>query len=431
LKAYQLIAAGLSIRLLLAPFFMHTWDVATILTSVDQFLRGLNPYAYVVQVASDLYRVTGVHIPYYGYAYLATPLLIYAPFYLLYELLFGSGEPLVGGHGDIYTGLHLIYPNLFAALLIIKLPVILADGLVIYLLAKRSYGAAKLYAFSPYAIFITSIWGNFDPLIGLLLLASCLSFERHKLLSGFLYGLSTMKFYTLTVAGAFLLRLYRQPRQLASFLMGALITLLPSLYFLYRDPSSFLYVLFFQGTRPVNGVNIFYSLIDVRGLPALLTLTRAISLVFAASAVIVTYALWRRQTGLLESVTALMLTYVVFAPVTNEQLLAAVLPIGLLCRNFSHKLTLFPMLYAAFNSTLHYYAIPIFYSSQQLRALWEAWNAFWGAQVQYYQLQLRYLFGVGLGLSSLFMLRSTFTGERLRLSAALRIGGKGLELHAK
>jgi hypothetical protein len=419
MKPSSLVALGVALRLALAPFFMHTWDMATILTSVDQFLRGLNPYDYVMKVADELYRTTGIPIPYYGYAYLATPLFIYAPFYLLYQLLAGPGEPLIGGHGDIYTGLHLAYPQLFLALLLIKLPVIAGDGLIIGLLARRSYSAAKAYAFSPYAVFITSIWGNFDPLVGLLLLASCLAFERHRTLSGFLYGLSAMKFYTLAAAGAFIMRLYREPRQLAAFSLGFSASMMPSLYFLLLNPSSFLYVLLFQGTRPVQGVNIFSSLVDVRGLSPLLQLTRLISLIFLGALLLVTYLLAKRGVGLFESVTALMLTYVIFAPVTNEQLLASLLPLGLLCRNFRNGLTLFPLLYAGFNSSYQYFAIPLFFSSTSLRAAWDAVNLWWGGWIGLPAPQLRYLFGVGLGLSCLSLLKGTFTGERIRLTLAL------------
>jgi hypothetical protein len=43
--------------------------------------------------------------------------------------------------------------------------------------------------------------------------------------------------------------------------------------------------------------------------------------------------------------------------------------------------------------------------------------------VKDYQLQLRYLFGVGLGLSCLSLLKGTFTGERIRLTLALASDG--------
>lgn len=411
-NALKLTLAAVAIRLAVAPFFMHTWDVTTIITSSDQFLKGISPYSYVLQQTEALYESTGLHLPYYGFLYLPTVLIVFAPFYWAYLTLFGS-TPLVGGHGDIYTGLKLVYPQLYYGLLLIKLPVILADGAVTYLLYPRNPGAAKIYAFSPYLIIITSVWGNFDSLIGLFLLLSYLVFERSKTLSGFFYGVSMMKFYTIVCMGAFLPKLIRQPRELVKFLVGAAASQVPTLYYLVREPKTFLDAVVFQAVRPVNGVNLYYSMVAVRGLEYMLFLTRLVLVVFAAAITIVSIIYAKRGVALNEAITGLMLTYVVFAPVTNEQLLAAIVPIGLLSRNFSHKLTVFPLLYIAFNSTYHYFAIPIFFSNATLREAWESFNALWGLWVKDYQLQLRYLFGLGLGFSSFWLLTSNLTFQRI------------------
>ncbi|MEM2498342.1 MAG: hypothetical protein QXR81_08205, partial [Candidatus Nezhaarchaeales archaeon] len=162
-EAVRLTLIAVAIRLVVAPFFMHTWDVTTIITSSDQFLKGLSPYAYALRQMEALHEATGLRLPYYGFLYLPTVLPFFAPFYSVYLSLF-KDAPLVGGHGDIYTGLRLTYPQLYYGLTLIKLPVILADGAITYLLYSRSVKAAKIYAFSPYSIVITSIWGNFDPL---------------------------------------------------------------------------------------------------------------------------------------------------------------------------------------------------------------------------------------------------------------------------
>jgi hypothetical protein len=405
---FRLALLGAAIRIALAPFFMHTWDIATILTATDQFLKGISPYQYVVQQARSLYETTGLPLPYYGFAYLPVVLYIYAPFYALYQLLpGGSTTPLVGGHSNIQTGLTLVYPQLYAALFSVKLPVIIADTATIYLLHSRSPKAAKIYALSPYVMVVTSIWGNFDPLVGHLLLLSYLTFKDNKFVSGLLFGLSTMKFYTMVCLGAFLPRLINQPKQLMRFLTGFAIAHLPTLYYLVTDTENLLHIVAFQGTRPINGVNIYYSMVAVRGLEQVLSLTRIISAIFVIAVILVSVSYARNRVELNEAITGLMLTYVVFAPVTNEQLLAALVPIGLISRNFSHKLTIFPLLYIAFNSTYHYFAIPIFFSSQELRTVWESFNALWGLMVKDYQLQLRYLFGVGLGLSAFWLLSDT------------------------
>jgi hypothetical protein len=417
-EALKLAIIATAIRLAIAPFFMHTWDITTILTSTDQFLKGINPYHYVLQQVEALHEATGLHLPYYGFLYLPHVLLVYTPFYAAYLALFGD-TPLVGGHGDIYTGLRLIYPQLYYALLLLKLPVILADGAVTYLLYGRSVKAARIYAFSPYVIVITSIWGNFDPLIGLLLLLSSLTFERRKALSGLLYGLSCMKFYTIVCLGAFLPRLMRQPKEMLRFLAGCIISQAPTLWFLARDPNAFLNALVLQAARPINGVNIYYSMAAVRGLEQVQLLTKLIMLIFAGAVIAVSIHYARRKAELNEAITGLMLTYVIFAPVTNEQLLAAIIPIGLLSKNFSHKLALFPLLYIAFNSTYHYFAIPIFYSSGALRAAWEGFNALWGLWVKDYQLQLRYLLGAGLGFSSFWLLTTSLGAPRVAVKLSL------------
>jgi hypothetical protein len=425
-KALKLALAAVAIRLAIAPFFMHTWDVTTIIVSSDQFLKGVSPYAYVLQQTESLYENTGLHLPYHGFLYLPTVLIVFAPFYWIYLTLFGSA-PLVGGHGDIYTGLRLVYPQLYYGLLLIKLPVILADGAVIYLLYSRNAGAAKVYAFSPYIIVVTSVWGNFDSLIGLFLLLSYIAFDRSKVLSGFFYGVSMMKLYTIVCMGAFLSRLMKQPRELLKFLAGAAVSQIPTFYYLICEPKTFLGAVVFQAVRPVNGVNLYYSMVAVRGLEETLLLTKLVLLAFAAAIIVVSVYYAKRGVELNEAITGLMLAYVVFAPVTNEQLLAAIVPIGLLSRNFSHKLTVFPLLYIAFNSTYHYFAIPIFFSNTVIREAWEGFNALWGLWVKDYQLQLRYLFGLGLGFSSFWLLTSSLIPQRiavkLQIPSLRRPGG--------
>ena len=416
----KLVALGLAIRLALAPFFMHVWDVTTIFTATDQFLHGINPYEYVVERAQQLLTRTGIPIPYYGYAYLPTPLLIYAPFYAAYTAIYPS-QPIVGGHGSIYTGLELAYPGIFLALLLIKIPVILADAGTIYILAGRSRRAAKIYALSPYSIVITSIWGNFDPLIGFLLLASYVTFDKDKVVSGFLYGLSAMKIYTVVALGAYIAHTYRRPKEMAMFIAGAAISLIPTAYYLAVDPRSFIHAVLFQAGRPVNGLNIYYSLIEIRSLQQVTQLTHMVSVVFAFAIIAVTILMARRGLSLPEFITAMMLTYIVFAPVTNEQLLAALLPIGLLSRNFTHKLTAFPLAYIAFNSTYHYFAIPMAYATPWMRRGWDALDRAWGWMVKDVQLQARYSIGVAMGLSSFYLLTRT-PNPRMRVRVVIGRG---------
>ncbi|MBC7130309.1 hypothetical protein H5T51_03690 [Candidatus Bathyarchaeota archaeon] len=224
-----------------------------------------------------------------------------------------------------------------------------------------------------------------------------------------------MKFYTIVCLGAFLPRLVKKPRELISFLAGAVVSQIPTLYYLVHEPELFLNAVVFQATRPINGVNLYYSMVAVRGLEEVLSLTRLILFVFVAAIVLLSFYYAKKNVELNEAITGLMLAYVVFAPVTNEQLLAAIVPLGLLSRNFSHKLTIFPLLYIAFNSTYHYFAIPIFFADAGLRALWESLNSLWGLWVKDYQLHLRYLFGLGLSFSSFSLLISSLKQEYITL----------------
>jgi hypothetical protein len=408
------VAVALAIRLALAPFFMHAWDTTTLMTAAQQFATGVNPYTYVQQQAQALQQTSGLPLPFYGFAYSATSLLVYAPFYWIYHALGFAALPLTGWQGQTGQVIGLVYPDAFYFLFLMKIPVIAADAVVVYLLYRRNPRLGWVYALSPYVIVITSLWGNFDPLIGLLLLISYLAFDRSKFLSGFAFGLSMMKVYTVAAAPAFLLAMGRKPRDLAAFVAGALVANIPSLYYLVADPSSFLYALGFQAARPTNGVNIYYALIELRDIVLEVNVAELITLVFVVALAAATFKIWRSKIELKESIVLLMLVYLVFAPVANEQLLAAILPLGLLTRNFSHKLAVFPLLYIAFNASYFYFATPIFYQTPALQAAYNGLITWWGAVVGTYVIQARYAIGAGMGVTAFLMARSTF-GQPLKL----------------
>jgi hypothetical protein len=402
------VITGLVIRLALAPFFAHAWDMTTIMLSVQQFLHGVNPYTYVMQQSTQLAQTSG--LPYYGFAYLATTLLVYAPFYALYTALGFVATPLLGWQGQVGQTIGVVYPDAYYMLFLLKIPVIAADTVAIYLLYRKSGKMGWIYALSPYVIVITSLWGNFDPLIGVLLLISYLAFERSKLASGFAFGLSMMKVYTIVAAPAFLVSIGKKPKELLAFVAGCFVANLPSFYYLFGNPSSFLYALGFQAARPTNGVNIYNALTQVRTTLLGLSPTQVISGVFVVALGVSVYAVWKFKLELKESIVLLMLAYLVFAPVTNEQLLAAVIPLGLLSRNFSHKLTIFPLVYIAFNATYFYFGAPLFFQTALLQALYYALNTWWGSVVGAYVAQIRYAIGAAMGVTCLLLARSTFEG---------------------
>ncbi|MDA4127515.1 MAG: hypothetical protein OK452_10010 [Thaumarchaeota archaeon] len=410
MRAVVPVIIGLSIRLALAPFFMHAWDMTTITLATNQFLSAMNPYTYFAQQSTQLAQTSGLPLPYYGFAYLATTLVIYAPFYALYTALGFAPIPLIGWQGQPGQTLGLVYPDAFYMLFLLKLPVIAADTIAIYLLYRKNGRAGWTYALSPYVIVITCLWGNFDPLVGVLLFVSYLAFDKSKLGSGFAFGLSMMKIYTIVAAPAFLISIGRKPRELLAFLGGAVVANAPSIYYIYSNPSSFLSVFVFQASRPTSGLNIYHSLLAVRSISWELSLAPIISGIFAVAAGIAVFMVWRFKLELKESIILLLLVYLVFAPVANEQLLAALVPLGLISRNFSHKLTIFPLVFIAFNGLYLYFATPIFFGSSSLLATFVAVNGWWTSIIGPYATQAQYAIGAAMGVACLLLARSTFEG---------------------
>jgi len=377
---------GLGIRLILAPFFMHAWDIGTILEASRQFLNGEDVYKYVAERTSMLRQSTGLPFYYHGFAYLPQTLLIFAPFYRLYTLMFPfenildlrAVEPVI------------LYPQIYVFLLLIKIPIILADVAVIYLLSKREPKIGLFYALNPYVLFITAMWGNFDPLVGLFLLASYLCFSERGILSGFLYGLSLIKIYTIVLLPLFIARSLSSWREFTKFILGLSVASLPVISYLFVAPNSFLDAMLFQGARPVNGMNMYYVVSSVQGMFFQTAVTKVATLIFAVALLSLTYVVLRGRKPMLNSVVMIMLTWMLFAPVTNEQYLASLMPLTLLSQRFDRKLWIFPLLFTAFHATYIYFAIPIFWTDAALRNLYMVVHGAWVETVGTYSGYIRY-----------------------------------------
>lgn len=413
-REYLYVFLGAAIRLLVAPFFMHQWDMTTMLTAPQQFLNGENVYANVYQETLSLQGRTGLPILFEGWLYLPHALYLYAPFYSLYAFLFPPGIlPVINGYGQ--GPLAFLYPNIYVALLLIKLPVILADSAIIYLLARRNTRMGLIYALSPYSVFITSVWGNFDPLIGLLLMASVLMFERSKFASGILYSLSLVKIYTIFASGGYLVKLYKRPRELAEFIVGFVVAQLPTLYYFAIDRMSFLSVLFYHSARPIGGINIYGALLQIREVFFMGLVYRLLLALLVVIVTIVTIQVARKKLSLEESVVALMLTFIIFSPVTNEQYLAAVLPLMLLIGLQTNSLTYVSLLFIAVNSTYTYFAKPILWSSPSGQRIWEQAQEVWAQYYFNHQPQLMYLTGLAFGILAFITLRKLIGGRSMAL----------------
>ena len=319
----MLLAAA--VRVAIAPFFMHAGDFGTIYESSIMTLKGLNLYEFVYCQDPANASVTGLPVFFEGYAY--HPLLIYffAPFYWIYTLMAGTGPVMIDGH---YPALPtLIYPWTSLLLLMLKIPIILADVFVVYLLAGRDVRKAKIYAFCPYVIFIGVVWGMFDALVALFLLLSYLTWSRNSFLSGLTYGLSLLKLYTIVLLPLYVVRLFGKWKALAGFLAGLAVTLLPIAYYLVVSPTSIWNVLVtFQGTRIMGGVNLYNFIWIVQDLQFDLQVS-AYPNYFLAIALLLLLIKFGRKTPLLQSMLAIMFAYFLFGKVINEQFLVAIFPL--------------------------------------------------------------------------------------------------------
>jgi hypothetical protein len=360
-KTRNIVLAALAVRLALAPLFMHAGDVGTIYESSIMALSGQNFFNFVYQRTLQLQYASGLPVFFEGYAY--HPLLIYffVPFYWLYTLLAGPGLVMIDGH---YPSLPiLVYPWTPVLLVFLKLPIFAADIAVVYLLARFDKRKAEIYAFCPYVIFVSAIWGMFDAMVALFLLLSYLTFEKNYFVSGVTYGLSLMKLYTAVLLPLYVVRLYGRWRELAMFLGGLALTLLPVAYFLTISPSAVWNVLVtFQGTRVMGGVNLYNFIWIVPDVIFDLVVS-AIPNVLVVIGIIYLLRRFGRRGPMLEAMLAIMLLSFLFGRVLNEQFLVSIFPMMLLCKKCDYRLWVVPLVFAFLRSPFYYFALPILWAS--------------------------------------------------------------------
>jgi len=369
-KAIKIALSAIGIRFLFAPFFAHLWDVNTLQTALFDFVRGVDPYTAMVSESSSLTAQSGILVGFQGYDYLPQALLILLPFYKLYLLLGGNPTPIQNVSDVVNQFANLAFSadvNLF--LLLLKAPVILADGAVTYLLAKRDLGLGRIYAFSPYVILISAIWGNFDALVALSLLVSVLSAKDHPKLSGLFYGLSLMKLYTIVLLPVFVVQMFRQRRTsgVLGFSLGLVLSQIPTLYWLATDSKSFLAdILAYNTARTGGGITPLNTLWTIASLSFDQSISRVALLVLVVAVTIaVVTALWRRL-DLVDSSILLLCTYLMFGMVVNEQYLLAVFPLLLLrFQKLAQRLGNTAFVFSMFSSTPVYFALPLLYELNQ------------------------------------------------------------------
>lgn len=144
-----LLVSSLFLRLSFSPFFGHPWDMYIWLKSGELALANINIYLLE----------NPVDYPWGFYAYPPT---------WLYWLI-------------IPAIVNRLTENLYLAVFLIKLPIIISDvlgGLLIYRIASKlgcpegkSLLVTSVWLFNPITFFISSIWGMFDSIAALFMLA--------------------------------------------------------------------------------------------------------------------------------------------------------------------------------------------------------------------------------------------------------------------
>lgn len=156
------------LRLIFSPFFGHPWDVYVWIKSGELALSNIN--IYLIENPVDY--------PWGFYAY--PPVWLY---WLTVVAMLGK-----------------IVEDIYFTVFMIKLPIITSDilvGFLIYRIAKKlEYGERKsliltsIWLFNPITFFVSSIWGMFDSIAVLFMVASLSSIlDRKYTMAGILTGI--------------------------------------------------------------------------------------------------------------------------------------------------------------------------------------------------------------------------------------------------
>ena len=376
-KRIKIVLAAFIVRAAIAPFFMHAGDLGTIYESSAIALNGGNLYNFVYQQTLQMQYATGLPVFFEGYAY--HPLLIYffVPFYWVYTLIAGPSPSIIGGHFPSLPV--LVYPWSLIAILMLKLPIILADVAVVYILAGIDRKKAEIYAFCPYIIFISAVWGMFDAIVALFLLISYLTFNRKNsyVVSGLAYGLSLMKLYTIVLLPLYGARLWGKWKDLGKFILGFSVTLLPVAYYWMVSLPAFWNVLVgFQANRIMGGVNLYNFVWIIPDVNFDLWVSRIPNILLVVS-VLAIVMLYGRRLPLLEAILAVMLVSFVFGKVLNEQFLVSIFPLMLLCEECDTRLWIAPFSFIFLRSPFYYFAIPILWGSPYFYDLYFQADTIW------------------------------------------------------
>jgi Gpi18-like mannosyltransferase len=194
----NIIVIGLAIRILLAPFTAHPSDIGY----WEEFGKAL---------------LTEQTNPYTGFVYPPPWILIIGAMYNLY----------------------LHFPSEFFLYLVLKIPIIIGDllmGFVLYDVVEELSGSRKLansalvlFLLNPYVIWISSVWGMFDVLPALCTLLSLRFYLKGNRKSSFLFlGLgAAFKYYPFLLLPVLLIYEWKKDRKIKQLFYMAFLTGLP------------------------------------------------------------------------------------------------------------------------------------------------------------------------------------------------------------
>ncbi|MCS7094860.1 MAG: glycosyltransferase 87 family protein [Thaumarchaeota archaeon] len=306
--------AGLAIRSALAPFTGHPLDVYVWLKAAELFINGY----------WNVYTVSEIpHFPWGFYSYPPVWLLILVSSYVLAGPQSAQLNYAVGA---------------------VKAPIILADVLValwIYRLSKviglkdeKALALAAAYALNPVAIFITGVWGMFDPLAVLFALMALDALIRgNKGLSGALLGVGiATKIFPVLLLPATVLYIKNvhnrnAPSAIATHLIPVFsVPLVFSMPFLLDSPSSYVGKLLFH-TNNVGQFTYWSLIYPFIGREATLAMSLILFAVFYVK-VISKYARARVSDGatLLRCSTAMIAIFLACSTKVNVQYLLWLMP---------------------------------------------------------------------------------------------------------
>ncbi|MEM3551963.1 MAG: hypothetical protein QXN87_07760 [Candidatus Bathyarchaeia archaeon] len=226
----QLLALALIVRLALAPFLSHPFDMRVFMAVGAAVSRGITPYS---QYPLQLYFAETPHPHLYG----TLPGIGYPPIWGLIEgLMFWLASAATP-------------KNLYAIVLALKLPIILAElatAVLVYDIMKKLKGektgfrAFILFLFCPFLLAVGTVWGMFDILAFFFTLLSIKTLNGDwKVSSLHLSFASVLKVFPVILAPLYSLYLYKRDQDvkkailflLSTIVFTLILTIVPMLVF--------------------------------------------------------------------------------------------------------------------------------------------------------------------------------------------------------